>query len=109
MITSETQLLSALEDQLRDRLPSSWALDITREPRTARGRPDAFVRVLSPDGREAQLVVEAKTSLEPRNVINVLAQLARWPEATPFVIARVLSPRRREELIEAGGGYAHYT
>lgn len=109
MRTSETQLISALEDQLRERLPSSWALDITREPRTARGRPDAFVRVLSPDGREAQLVVEAKTSLEPRNVLTVLAQLARWPEATPFVIAPFLSPRAREELVDAGAGYADST
>lgn len=109
MQTSETQLISSLENQLRERLPSSWVLDIKREPKTPRGRPDAFVHLVSPDGREARLVVEAKTSLEPRNVWHILAQLSRWPDARPFVMARFLSPRAREELVDAGAGYADST
>ncbi len=106
---SETQLISTLENQLRRRLPSSWRLDIKREPKTPRGRPDALLRLRSPDGRETQLIVEAKASVEPRNVINMVTQLRRWPDAKPLVVAPFLSARTREELVDAGASYADST
>lgn len=109
MAISETQLISLLEDQLRRRLPPSWRLDVKREPKTPRGRPDALLRLRSPDGRETQLIVEAKASVEPRNVIDMVTQLRRWPDAKPFVVAPFLSTRAREELTDAGASYADST
>lgn len=109
MAISETQLISSLEDQLRRRLPPSWTIDVKREPKTPRGRPDALLRLRGPDGRETQLVVEAKANVEPRNVSDMVAQLRRWPDAKPFVFAQFLSPRAREELTESGVGYADST
>lgn len=106
---SETQLISTLHDELRRRLPPAWTLDVKRQPKTPRGRPDALILLRSPDGREAQLVVEAKASVEPRDVPRVLAQLSNWPNALPFVITSFLSARAREKLIDAGAGYADTT
>ena len=109
MTLSETQLLSSLEDQLRRRLPSSWRLDVKREPKTPRSRPDALFRLRSPDGRETQLIVEANASVEPRNVINMVTQLRRFTDATLLVVAPFLSARAREELVAAGASYADST
>lgn len=109
MTLSETQLISTLENQLRRRLPSSWRLDIKREPKSPRGRPDALLRLRGPDGRETELVVEVKANVEPRNVMNVVMQLRRWPDARPLVVAPFLSARTREELTDAGAGYADST
>lgn len=109
MASSETQLLQAFEAQLRDRLPSSWSLEFRAEPRTPRGRPDALVRLRAPNGEEAILVVEAKSSVEPRRVRDILLQLSQWPEAQPLVIAPFLTRRAREELVEGGAAYADST
>lgn len=109
MTISKTELISSLEDQLRRRLPPSWTLAVKREPKTHRGRPDALLRLRSPDGRETQLIVEAKANVEPRNVINMVMQLRRWPAVKPLVVAPFLSARAREELADAGAGYADST
>ena len=109
MDISATQLISALEKGLRSRLPSSWSLDVESQPRTPSGRPDALIRLRGPDGKEAVVVVEARASVEPRSVSSILAQLARWPDARPVVVAPFLSSRAREELTRAGAGYADAT
>jgi len=109
MTISETQLITSLEDQLRRRLPSTWRFDVKREPKTPRNRPDALLRLRSPDDRETQLIVEAKASVEPRAVGSMVAQLRRSPGAKLVVVAPFLSARAREELAAAGAGYADST
>jgi hypothetical protein len=106
---SGTELISSLEEQLRMKLPSSWTIVVEREPRTPRGRPDALVRLSNPEGVESVLLVESKNLVEPRAVSAILDQLRRWPEGQPVVVAPFLSRRAREELIEAGAGYADAT
>jgi hypothetical protein len=107
---SETELMGSLEDQLRSRLPSSWMIASERQPRQKAGRPDALVRVRSPEGVESLLVVEAKSAVEPRSVPSVLEQIRRFAaDGKPFVVAPFLSLRAREELAEAGAGYADAT
>lgn len=108
-LISETALLSTLEDGLRSRLPSSWAVASERQPRTPRGRPDALIRLRSPEGIESVLVVEAKRLVEPRGIPAILDQLRAWPEGRPMIVAPFLSPRAREDLAAAGVGYADAT
>jgi len=55
------------------------------------------------------VVVEAKTRIEPRDVLYVLEQLRRWPDAAPMVIAPYLSVRTREELVRSSANYADST
>jgi hypothetical protein len=108
-LISETDLLSTLEDDLRSRLPSSWTVVFDRQPRTPRGRPDALIRLRSPDGTESVLVVETKSLVEPRGIPAILDQLRRWPDGQPMVVAPFISPRAREDLAAAGVGYADAT
>ena len=109
MAISETQLIASLEDQLRRRLPSTWIVEVDRKPKIAPVRPDAIVRLRGPDDREATLVVEAKSHLEPRAVSNAIEQLRRWPDSRPLVVAPFLSARTREELTLSGANYADST
>lgn len=108
-LISETSLLSTLEDGLRSRLPTSWTVASERQPRTPRGRPDALIRLRSPEGIESVLVVEAKNLVEPRGIPAILDQLRAWPEGRPMIVAPFLGPRAREDLAAAGVGYADAT
>lgn len=105
---SETALIQAGFDHLESRLPADWQVQI-EPPRDRRREPDAFIVIRAPDGAQTVLAVEAKRSLEPKDVPYVLEQLLRNATARPFVIAPFLSPRTREQLAERGAGYADTT
>jgi hypothetical protein len=79
----------------------------------SRWRPDALLRVQSPDGKQATVIVEAKTQLEPRDVRSALDQATRYASAIDadgtLVAAPYLGPRAREVIAEAGAGYADAT
>jgi hypothetical protein len=112
----ESDLLRLLDDGLLQRLPSSWRSKVTREPRDGRRRPDALLRLDAPDGTFAELLVEAKMTLNGRDVPDVLARLAQAENSegngnfeAPLVIGRYIAPRTREMLTEAGVSYLDAT
>jgi hypothetical protein len=110
---SEADLLDLLVKELERRLPATWRFEFVPQPRYGRARPDALLRLLAPDGTLAQIPVEAKTTLNARDVPNVLNQLqtaAEDPEAAaPLVISRYIAPRPRTMLAEAGASYLDAT
>jgi hypothetical protein len=108
--------MELLAEELRKRLPRSWEFDLRQEPRDGRWRPDALLRLEAPDGTSAQLLVEAKTTLNARDVPHILGRLdAARSEATaerfarPMVIGRYIAPRPRAMLTEAGASYMDAT
>jgi hypothetical protein len=114
--TSEADLLQLLGRELKARLPESWNVDLTAEPKFGRYRPDAQLRVTAPDGVVALILVEAKTTLNARDVPAVLTQLqqvtpiaADAPFGPPLVVSRYIAPRSRELLAEAGASYMDAT
>src|SRR6266545_4227485 len=105
---SETSLVRSGADQLESRLPADWRVEV--EPAGGRAREaDAFIVIRAPDGAETVLAVEAKRSIEPKDVPFVLEQLLRHANARPFVIAPFLGLRTREQLAARGAGYADTT
>jgi hypothetical protein len=113
---SEADLLQLLRRELKARLPQSWDVDLTAEPSYGRYRPDAQLRVTAPDGVVALVFVEAKTTLNARDVPAVLTQLqqaasneADAPFGPPLVVSRYIAPRSRELLAEAGASYMDAT
>ena len=104
-LSSKAQLAMAV-DVLRERVPQGWQVDVAVEPCTAEGRPDGIITVMSPDGTAADVVVEYKTRLDPANVGSALAQLSRWPQAKPMVMAPFLSLGARRTLRERGASWA---
>jgi hypothetical protein len=112
----EADLLRLLDDELRLRLPRSWQFEVTREPRYGRRRPDALLRIEAPDGTSAQLLVEAKMTLNARDVPDVLRRLGEARDEArgerfeePLVIGRYIAPRTRAMLAEAGVSYLDAT
>jgi hypothetical protein len=114
--TSEVQLLEFLGKELATRLPGSWQVDLAPQPRYGRTRPDALLTINAPDGAIAQVLVEAKTTLNTRDVPAALSQLeaaaAAQPETTfgpPLLISRYIAPSSREMVAEAGASYMDAT
>lgn len=114
----ESDLLRSVAGTLRDRLPSSWEVDLQLAPPVGGWRPDALLRIKAPDGSSAALLVEAKLDLEPRAIEPLVAALeqalvdANLPaesKGPPMVVARFVSPRAREVLEKLGACYADAT
>lgn len=112
----ERELLDLLGKELRAKLPESWRLELTAGPRYGRAVPDAQLRISGPDGVSAQILVEAKATLNARDVPNLLARLdAAIPIASeplfgpPLVVSRYIPPRARALLMEAGASYLDAT
>ena len=74
--------------------------------------------VQAPDGQRAAIMVEARTSIEPRDVARLAARLQSYGSAActddiastaGFIVAPYLSPRTQQFLAAAGVGYADST
>lgn len=111
---SETQILRLATEAVRRALPPEWRVDVTREPRLGRGRADAVVTIVAPEGATARFVAETKRSLTPRSLLDAVEQVNRTIEtsdtnALPLIAAAYLSPRSKGLLIERGVSYVDST
>jgi hypothetical protein len=102
---------------LRDRLPRSWSLE-ARGTAEVDGTQlfDAELRLESPDGADAIVLIEAKRLINTRDVPIVMESLQRTASAwsstqvvLPMMMARYLPPTTRERIAAAGAGYADAT
>jgi hypothetical protein len=97
---------------VRERLPASWKVVETSEPKNGSLRPDLAIEIEPPDGRPARLVIEVKQTVERRDVVRLgdeTRRLASSPEDVPVVAARYLSASVREALSEDGLSYVDAT
>jgi len=106
--SAKAQISSAVA-ALRERLPEGWRIDVAMAPQTGQGRPGAIITVRSTEGTTADVVVEYKSRLDPANLGTALAQLERWPQAQPMVVAPFLSVGTRRLLGERGARWADST
>lgn len=116
MATSDAPTAAEVERivaaSVRDRLPLSWKVAETREPRGGSQRPDLVINLEAPDGRAARLVIEIKQVLERRDVGRIVEQsrsLTTSPTDVLVAAARYLSASVREVLAEQGLSYVDAT
>jgi hypothetical protein len=74
------------------------------------------ITITAPDSEAVRFVVEAKTSLNPRDAVYAVEQARSWqewlsaadtgPSPRILVVAPFISPRTRELLVERGASYA---
>lgn len=112
----ERDVLRGAVEQLRERLPPTWTLDISSEPRGRDPRVDAELRLSAPDGGEVTVLVEAKRLLNTRDVPVALdalrsAAARRGTDDDPVLLlaARYLAPATRERIEASGAGYVDLT
>ena len=96
---------------LAERLPAGWAARlVTTVPDR---RMDGVIEVMAPDGASATFVVEAKRTVEGRDIEALREQLARYAGTLPnprgLVAARYLSPPVRARLTEENLSYIDAT
>ncbi|HEV2250985.1 MAG TPA: hypothetical protein VGT60_10820 [Candidatus Limnocylindria bacterium] len=104
------QLIGLAIEVLRERLPPGWKIDFGLDRPPTRERPDAVVRVQSPDGRVATFVVEAKTGSAPiRARLNAGPPSTRENTQVPLVVAPFISADLRDELRRHGIAYVDAT
>jgi hypothetical protein len=113
---SEDHLLRVLTEQLARRLPRTWRSELS--DRSRQPGIDAILRLIAPDGHQVLLPVEVKASINTRDVPALLDALHRDTESEPdladhlgqpVVVARYLSSRTRDALVERGASYADAT
>ena len=118
VIGRDSDLLRVVANSLVERLPSTWRVDMQLAPRLAGWRPDALLEISAPDGERGVLLVEAKLDLEPRAIEPLLTMLERAAvdadlpsesKGPPMVVARFLSARAQELLVDAGACFADAT
>lgn len=113
---SGREVVRLVVDLIRDRLPGGWGAQFE----VGVGSPirdfDAVLRVVTPDGESAPLVIAAKRLLETRDVALAIERLRRaastlpdGAEVVPLLAARYLSPSTRARIAEAGVGYVDAT
>ena len=96
-----SELIQLVRETLESSLAQDWSVNLDRPARGA----DARLRLSAPDSRSATLSIEAKSVLDTRDVPRIRDRL----DAEGLVVARYLSPRTREALIEAGMSYIDAT
>jgi hypothetical protein len=117
---SETTLVEQAVEWLRPRLPRGWSVERPESPGDgAPGRSDAEVdstiSITGPNGTYAPIAVEAKQSISPRMVVNLLPPLAQAVRRLAggnvplLVVSPWLSERSREVLTERGINYIDLT
>ncbi|GAC1644142.1 MAG: hypothetical protein NVS4B2_33790 [Chloroflexota bacterium] len=97
----------ALEQMFRDRLPSAWTVNMELDQR--REGPDAIMQLRAPGGETADMIVEVRTGVAPRDVPTVANQLGRYGSGPALVVAPFLPLGTQESLKDRGIGYADAT
>jgi hypothetical protein len=112
----EADILRVAIQTIRDRLPTTWSVDIEPAPDPVDVGVDSIVRLLAPDGRQARLLIQAKRLLNTRDVPIALEPLRRvaagsgtGEDTLAILAARYLAPSTRERILEAEAGYVDLT
>ncbi len=106
MAMSDNMLVQEGLGALRGRLPVGWRLDAQLSAPSG----DATATIIGPDQRSAQLFIEARARIEPKDVRSLVDALsARRHLFTPVVVARYLGENTRGRLRDGDVGYLDLT
>jgi hypothetical protein len=108
---SEIELLRDGLNAIAKRLPPGWSITKIERPRLRLRdfSPDATFEIKAPDGKRANVTVEVKKTLEPRNVQQVVDQLRQYGGNASLLIANFIGSRARELLRESQTGFVDPT
>lgn len=116
--TRASEVLRAVEYLLAERLPRGWTADLEPAPRIAAKLADARLTITAPDGERVVLIVEAKVTVTPREVGDLIRSANRLTvdlggkgeeRGRPLIAARFLSLRVKERLVERDMNYVDMT
>jgi hypothetical protein len=94
------------------RLPPTWTLEVRD---AVPPNLDGVFDLSGPGDERAEILVEVKSRLIPRDVPHIVSQLVRAAVGRPaansalVVVAPYVSPRTQELLVASGAGYVDGT
>jgi hypothetical protein len=103
----EASILTRGGRLLEQRLPSGWKVQISAV-RGVRLQPDAVLRLVSPDGVDANLAVKVREQLYPRDVPELKRRL-EFDGPPGLVVTEFLTLSARRRLREEGLNYLDLT
>jgi hypothetical protein len=110
---SEAQVLRAVMELIRERIPSGWALTAAASDDERSSSVDAEFVLSAPDGRTAKAIVEVKSGApagrQAAGTAQKLRERADAEQALPMLLARYLAPQVRDELTRIGVSYGDVT
>lgn len=110
-LPSAQQLYMWFPDRLRERLPSSWSVRVFPEQIAADTRLDMLLLISDPNDVTAQIVIEIKRTVSPRDVVTLVAQLknALLENKPAMVVAPFIGPRAQGLLAASDINYLDTT
>ena len=111
---SETALIEACAAALRRRLPEGWQIEAEFTMPGGTFRTDSVMRIQSPDGQSATFILEVKSSLPARIVLERLQQKKQESNSTQgdvpiVVVTSFISPWMQDQLELEGFGWLDAT
>jgi hypothetical protein len=101
---------TAVLNRVSARLPEGWSISRKRGSAGPYDDVDAVVRLTGPDGHSADMVVECKKQVDPRDVPGMAVRLRQAARRRPALVwADFLGPRTRELLEKEGLSFADAT
>jgi len=115
-VIRETELIDAAARWLGERMPATWVVErAKRDPiNVAEPGVDELIELRAPNGTYSTVAVEARASMEPRDVDRLLTGIARSLRALAgdvplLIVAPWLSARTRELLAAQNINYLDLT
>lgn len=96
---------------LQDRLPDGWQASVVKSgKRNAGGSAvDGILRVRRRGAPWGEILIEAKSRVEPKDVDYLAAKVRPTPDQPVLIAAPFLSPRTQQRLSSCGFAYADFT
>jgi len=107
-IISDNNLVPQAVRILATWFPRGWRLAKAKQGKASNRQADALFKLRAPDGTTTTIVLEAKRSVDPKDVWALAGQMKAYQamsSAIPVIVAPFLSPRTRDRLREAGLSY----
>jgi hypothetical protein len=104
----EANILARGEKLLGQRLPAGWSQKIVSPPRTRR-KAQASLKIIGPDGSQADLEVQVKARLFPRDIPELSRRLDGAVERRGLIMTEFLTPSAKRRLAEENVNYLDLT
>jgi hypothetical protein len=105
----EANILTRGGRVIAERLPSGWIQRVSFDRASRRGQSDGVLTIVSPDGVECHMAVDAKPRLFPRDVPDVKRRLKTFEEEAVLVMRGFLTLSAKRRLTEEGLNYVDLT
>lgn len=108
---SDNTIVAEATQVVQGRLPEGWETSVVKPTKRGTTLPavDAILRIRRRGAAWGEILIEAKSRVEPKDVDYLAANVRPTPNQPVLIAAPFLSPRTQERLRSCGFAYADFT